>query len=867
MEFVPRDYAGRELMASEARRFGDVLRAHRIALGLTQEALAERSGLSVRGLSDLERGLRLSPHPDSVRRLADALGLDGDDRARFNAVARRAHESRQVAARELDSPTAASVHAPKPAGETPRSARNFPTQLTSFVGHEYERIQLQSLLATTRLLTLVGAGGSGKTRLALEVASSAADQFAEGAFLVELAPLVDGMLVPQQVASALRLGDVPGESVTRTLVAALRGRELLLILDNCEHVLESSKDLVAALLEACPEVRILATSRSVLGLVGETVRRVPSLSLPQQQHAIRALGLERSEAAQLFVDRAVAAAPGFSLTDQNAQAIARVCVTLDGIPLALELAAARIRTMGVAELAQRLDDCFRDLTGGGPNRPERHQTLKAAVDWSYALLGPFEQEVFASLSVFRGGFTLEAVETVCGPGSETIEGLQHLADQSLVIAEPCPDGAMRYRVLEPLRQYAAECLEAAHRTEDMRRRHADYMRSALPRRWNPVWWGPRLAEREQWVEQELDNLRAALRWLLDDQDPELAMSLAYPMGPFWLMTNRVREGRALLEALAAAIPADGEPSATRAGVLVWLGALATEDGDHSAGRAFLERGVAMARACEDSLALAYGLMWSAIHWALRQQPVRARAFAVEGLSVSRPAGYRALEALNLRVLAQIAIEMGELDEAVRLAQEALAAGREAEHPPSLVWALNALGLIRFRQGKLEAARSFLEQSLANELGSVTAAIHQSTLVYLAWISLEQGNLAQASARAMEALRIGHELLGGRAALALPLEAFAQIAVAGGQTKHALRLAGAATVCRESGTVAMSPSVRQQLERWLSAARAALGESVANAEYVAGQSLSTEQAIASAVALADSVAASAPSKSGQREGAA
>src|SRR5579864_1288418 len=264
-------------MASEPLWFGQLLREQRLRAGLTQEALAERAGLSVRGLSDLERGLRQNPHPETVRRLADGLGIDGEVRARFEAAARPAQGAHEVSAQSV--------------GARP-AAHNLPTQLTSFVGREAQRAEVARLLTSSRLVTLTGAGGSGKTRLALEVAASEAHEFADGAWLIELAPLVDGALLPQQVASVLGLIEVPGEPMTQTVVAALRTRHLLLILDNCEHLLEASRRLVAALLETCPRVHILATSRIVLSLAGETVRRVPSLSLPREQASmtVRSLG-------------------------------------------------------------------------------------------------------------------------------------------------------------------------------------------------------------------------------------------------------------------------------------------------------------------------------------------------------------------------------------------------------------------------------------------------------------------------------------------------------------------------------------------------------------------------------------------------
>jgi non-specific serine/threonine protein kinase len=726
--------------------------------------------------------------------------------------------------------------------------------------------ELRHRLTMTRLLTIVGVGGAGKSRLALELAWGFVGQYSDGVWLIELAPLFDGALVPQYVASVFGLLDMPGQVASHTLAAALRTRRLLLVLDNCEHVLTACAGLVETLLEACPHVHILATSRTILGLVGENVWRVPSLSLPDEGRRVGAGELAQSEAGRLFVERARAIAPDFVATEQNADAIAKVCLRLDGIPLALELAAARVRTLGIADLAARLDDRFRLLTGGHPSRPARQRTLRAAVDWSYELLSTTEREVFSRLCVFNGGCTLEAAEAVCSvstpdaqngwerlPVDSVLDVLEQLVDKSLVIAEPRPDGSMRYRLLETLRQYAEERLESTGKADEVRTRHADYFCEVLPRWWQPNWWGPHLANRLKCVEEELENFRAALRWLVAAGRLEPALRLGYAMGPFWFTTARVSEGRSQLAPLIAALPRDAEPSAARAGVLAWFGGFAIQDGAYPAGRKALEQALIVARASGDDLALAYALVWLAVccEWG-GLEPGLARNYAEEGAKVSRVSGYPALEAMGLRVLAQIALDAGDLHEAWRLAVQGLTAGREAEHPLSIAWALHALGLVRFRQREFESARSLFEDSLNHGRGMVAAPIRLATHVCVAWVFIEQGDLAQASARAIEALDMARSLLPGPVFLALPLEAITQIAAAANQPDRALRLAGAAAALRHDTWLRMS--VRDdQLERWVRRARAAIGEAAANAAWVGGQALDEDEAVADAVSLLTVVA--------------
>ncbi|MBV8717656.1 MAG: helix-turn-helix domain-containing protein [Chloroflexi bacterium] len=822
--------------------FGKVLREARLRADLTQKMLAERASLSTRTIQHLEAGRGL-PYADTAGRLAVALDLVGLERETFEQTARLARaRMRHPRSAQGAPPTSLDAATPWPG--------NLRQPFTSFIGREEEIRRVLTTFETTNLVTLVGVGGVGKTRLAIEVAQRASNLYADGAVFVELGGLSEPGLVPYQVATALRISEVPGAAMADTLVEGLRARRLLLVIDNCEHLLDACAALTRLLVQGCPELRVLLTSRVLLGVEGETVLRVPSLSLPVPGTTGN---VETSEAAKLFVARARSTAPRFAITPENEKAIASVCIQLEGIPLALELAAARVRSLGVSELATRLHACFSLLTGGEAERPARQQTLRAAVDWSYALLSESERAFFARLSVFNGGSSLEAIEAVCGIESTStqsvVDVLAQLVDKSLLTVEPLPDGSVRYRLLEPLRQYAADRLAEMGAAEVARTRHADHYCAALARRWQPVWWGPELAERLGWVERELENLRTALNWLLSIDGLDLVLRVLYALGPFWLVSSRVGEGYRRTAAAVAKLPLEAEPNAARAGAVVWCGGLAVQDGQHAVGQNMLQRGLDMARRCDDALAQAYALMWLAITAGLAQQTQLACSYAAQGLAVSRERGYGALEGMCLRVLAQAAFEAGDLDEAWRLSEEGLRAGRQAHHPPSIAWALETLGFIRFKQGLYSAARTFFEESLAQGRGMLAAPIRQNTIVCLALVALEEGDLVEAFEHARDALEMPLSVPGGRASQALPLEALAQIAVAARQPAAALRLAGAASARRR---LALTPSQHAQLERWLHRARALLDSPGADAAWLVGQLMSTEAVLTEVRALQASI---------------
>ena len=442
-----------------------------------------------------------------------------------------------------------------------------------------------------RLLTLTGVGGSGKTRLALEVARALVEAYPDGVWLVELAPLSEEVLVPKAVAEALKVPERPAEPLVETLVEFLRNRELLLILDNCEHLLEAAARLVDKLLDLCSHLRIMATSREAIGVEGEVRWLVPPLSVPEPQGTPSSEELGAYESVRLFGERARERDPSFSFSPPNALAAAEICRMLEGIPLAIELAAARVSTLSLEQISERLEGSLELLTHGGRTTVPRHRTLKGALGWSYDLLSESERRLFRKLSVFAGGWTLEASEAVCsGDGveeREVLDLLSGLVEKSLVMVRGVDPGGARYRLLEPVRQYALDKLEESDEVEEARRRHAEFF-LALAEETETEMKGPEQATWLDRLEAENDNLRGALSWALERGEPELGLHLAEAFWWFWEARGYFDEGRRWLE---QALAKGSRASSARARALDGVGHLALQLGEVDRAVAAAEEGL------------------------------------------------------------------------------------------------------------------------------------------------------------------------------------------------------------------------------------------------------------------------------------
>jgi predicted ATPase/DNA-binding CsgD family transcriptional regulator len=685
---------------------------------------------------------------------------------------------------------------------------NLPLQLTSFVGREREIADLRKLLTTeARLVTLTGPGGSGKTRLALAVASGLVDEFEDGLWWVELASLSDPDLVPQTVASTSGVRETPGRSLIEALVEYLESRDVLLLLDNCEHLVEACAAFSDTLLHACPELKILATSRETLALAGERIWPVPSLSTPDPHTLPQIEELGCIESVRLFVERARSREPDFALDSRNAPSVAEVCRGLDGIPLAIELAAARVGTLSVTQISDRLGYSLTLLSGRDRSVPERQRTLRAALDWSYELLDEAERKLFGRLSVFAGGFTLQAAEAVCTGGEierdEVLDLLGHVIDKSLVVAEAGEEDALRYRLLETIRQYGMEKLAEFGEAGRVPRRHAEYYLALA----EEVEQEP--SEQGAWLRRlktEQDNFRAALSWSLNPeataQSADLGLRLAVALGQrrFWA-AYALGEGRGWLDRGLAGGGASSE--SVRARALYEAGWLATVQGDYA----------------------------------------RATVCLGESRTILRELGDVSGTAISLAMLGQLTVQGGERERIDPLREEAEALLRELSDERAIAYLLVFLQWAAWDRGDYGQAVKLAEESLSlsRGLGDLYGIALGSGS--LGFVVLDKGETDRAEAQLEEGLRalldlqdkigIFHCLLG-----------LAGVAAARRHLARAARLWGAADVLGEAFAIGILPLYQRNYddESRRAATRSQLGEAAWEAAWSEGRAMSSDRAI-------------------------
>ncbi|HEX2742445.1 MAG TPA: BTAD domain-containing putative transcriptional regulator [Rubrobacter sp.] len=726
---------------------------------------------------------------------------------------------------------------------------NLPASVTSFVGREREMIEARRLLSMTRLLTLAGAGGSGKTRLALEISRDLAGLYQDGVWFVELAPLSGPDLVAQEVAGALEVQERPGQPLTGTLVDSLRDREMLLVLDNCEHLIDAAARLADELLYSCPRLRVLATSRETLGIQGEVVWQVKPLSLPEADGGASVEGLMLYEAVRLFVDRARLRLPDFELMEANAGAVSRVCRKLDGMPLAIELATARMGALVVDQVAQRLEGSLDVLSAGSRTAEPRQQTLRATIDWSHELLSQTERALFRRLSIFTGGWTLEAAEDVCS-GESIYEGdvldlLGSLVNKSLVVVA-ATGSAARYRMLEPIRQYAREKLEESGEIDEMRSRHAAFF-LALSEQAEPELSG---TQQRMWVEQlegEHDNLREAVSWVLEREGAESALRFGGALWRFWFAQGHLSEGRKWMEQILA----KGKPLSTLARVkaLEGLGWLAQSLGDPGLVEATFEEMLSLSRKLGDKGNIATALNALSGQAMQRGDHKCARELLEENLSVLRELEEEGNTATPLKkfhvlyLLAYMALnEENDPARAAALWEEDLTLARQIGDVLRIGMTMCSLGYAALLQGDYERARALCEETLAfaHELGSAVVEIIPETLVNLGLASLGLGDHERASASFEEALTMSKSA-GRKPTIINILEAMASLAGALGEASRTARLWGAAEAARELTDIALPPGDRALHEPYLADARLRLGEAAWEEALSEGRAMTTDQA--------------------------
>ncbi len=859
----------RRLM-TEPNSFGTWLRQQRRALDLTQQALADQVGCATITLRRMEAD-EYKPSNELALVLFEKLGIPESERTQWVRFARGLAEYPK---QELASST---FNQPK---------TNLPIPLTSFIGREKEIGTVKQLLAAhdrERLLTLTGAGGSGKTRLALEVATKLRDVFPDGVWFVQLAPLSNHTLVAQTVVITLGLHEEANRSALTILSDFLQSKRALLILDNCEHLIQASAQLAETLLQACPTLHILVTSREALGIAGEIPYLVPTLTTPNPHATLETL--PHYEAVRLFVERAQTALPGFALTKDNASAIAKVCHQLDGIPLALELAAARVKTLRVEQIAVRLEDRFDLLTGGSRTALPRHQTLQALINWSHDLLSEPERLLFRRLAVFGGGWTLEAAEVVSvgdGVAAEAVlDLLTQLVNKSIILAERAQGQEARYRMLETIRQYARGRLIEASDDEQICGQHLNFFLQWTEQAEAKL-RGPQQLEWLNRIEAEHDNLRAALEWsLVQAERGEDSLRLAGALFLFWHQRGHVSEGRTWL-ARALTNPVAPRAGAARARALYAAGYLAHIQGDTMAAKAVLEESAELWRAlgAVGQTGLAYAL--TSLGGSMRDlgDPGAARSIVGEAIALFREQDERwglayALCILSLAIrdqddyalarsvidesvalwqdlgdqwglrlsnsyLGEVAMRQGDYEEAKRHYADCLTIARMLGDKEAVAWGVLNLGLASLNLGDRVRAKAFFEESfsLIRESGNKSGLA--MCLYYFGYLAHFEGDNEQAKSFFEQELVLARTVapiwLRSQALFGL-----AGVAAAGGQALRAARLLGAAKVQEEAGATYIDAADNLFNERTLASAVVQLGEATFAAAWDKGRAMTFEQA--------------------------
>jgi predicted ATPase/class 3 adenylate cyclase len=721
---------------------------------------------------------------------------------------------------------------------------NLPIQLTSFIGRERELAEAKKRLAAARLLTLIGPGGTGKTRLSLQIGAELLPTFGDGVWLAELAPLADPSLILQTIASVFGLREQLGMPLNELLIDFLRAKNLLLIIDNCEHLVESCAQLADQLLHICANLKIVASSREALGIAGETVYRVPSLSLPNPDQVTRE-ALTQSESAQLFIERALAANRKFNLSDKNAASISQICRRLDGIPLALELAAARITVFSAEQIAARLDDRFRLLTGGSRTALPRQQTLRALIDWSYDMLSEEERALMRRFSVFAGGWTFEAAESICSK-QDVLSLLAQLVNKSLVTVDD-ESSEPRYRLLETVRQYARDKLLEMGESEEARNAHLDYYIHFAEAA------GAKLEQYQDMdlilrLEAEHDNLRAALEWGLE-KNIEAVLRMVWNLCNFWVRRGYEMEGRQWATAAlkkAESLPSlEGEAGhrqlTLRAYALEALAMISYGQGDNAHASQTSLQAAALARELGDNRLLGIALAFNAAGKMVVGDQTDPEDLLSEGVSAGRESGDKFSLGLALSMAGQNLVRLKDSARGRSLIEEGIATLQESGNRWALTMAMLSLGITAKFMGSYDEARQRFAvcDPIFREMGDM----HRVNMIRseLAHIERYEGHYQKAKDMYKESIvewkRIGH-----RAAIAHQLECFASIAKVEEQSQRAARLFGAAEALREKIDIPMTAMERVEYDREIADLKAGMDEKVFSSAWAEGRALTMEQAI-------------------------
>ena len=726
---------------------------------------------------------------------------------------------------------------------------NLPAQPTAFIGREAELGEIMKRLNSegVRLLTLTGPGGIGKTRMALQAAADLIDRFEDGVYFVDLAPIRDPESIPAVIAQTLGLRETTDRPLSDELIGQLRTKTMLLLLDNFEQVTGAASEVVD-LLRHCPQLKLLVTSREVLHVRGETILPVPPLALPRADPKELSIDqLTQCDAVRLFIERAQAVKPAFIVTDENARVVAKICLRLDGLPLAIELAAARIKLLPPQAMLARLEHPLEFLTSGARDLPARQQTLRNAIAWSYDLLDENEQKLFRQVSVFVGGCMVDAVEAAAGDNPARVSVLDQLGsllDKSLLREVEGTDGEPRFVMLETLREFGLERLEASGEQEMIRYRHANFFLSLAEQ----AEAGSESVEQVQWInrmEQEHDNLRAALEWSkAADGTGELCLRLAGTLGLFWEARGYFGEGRERLSAVLSTVAAQGR-TAARAKLLARAAELAYRQSDYAATVAFAEESLAICREVGDKQGIASALIKLGNAAVEAGDYLTASGFLEEALTIWRELEDKHGTARALISLGWTALRPGDTHLANERLEEALALSRELEDTRSIGFELSGLGEVAMRQGDYARATRLIEESLElrRQLGNKWGV--GVSLGMLGWVAMREGDWNRAIARLGESLEVRREI-GDMGGSAWCLERLAEVALAQGKPEKAVRLLSAASAQRIFIGSVIDPVDQPEYESTRTSLRAELGEERFAATWDEGRALTLEQAIAYAL---------------------
>jgi predicted ATPase/class 3 adenylate cyclase len=731
---------------------------------------------------------------------------------------------------------------------------NLPAQMTSFIGREKERAEIKQALRAHRLVTLTGSGGAGKSRLSLQVGTECLDQFTDGVWLVELAPVTDPALVPGTLLSTFNLREDRHRSALDVLIDYLRAKTLLLLLDNCEHLIETCAQMSEVLLQACPNLRILASSREALGIIGEFAYRVPSLNTLHPENLPSLDQLQKVDSIRLFVERAATAKPGFTLTDVNAFSLAQICYRLDGIPLAIELAASRVKVLSPDQIAARLDDRFRLLTGGSRTALPRQQTLRAMIDWSYSLLSEHEKKLFCRLAVFVGGWTLEAAEAVCGERqdqTDVLDLLTRLLDKSLVFTEET-NNEVRYHRLETIRQYSREKFFETDEVERVRDRHLDFfvqfaeLVDVKLKSRDQLLWQNRMAA-------EQDNLRAALEWGLN-RNPDSALRIVGASNLFWTAGGYSAEGfrwtqRALEQVEKTPLPeglTEELRFVARAKALCGLTRLYLALGDNANAKRVAEESVSLYRQSQDRRGLAFALIVLAYPLEFLGERAEAEAALQESYSIGRGENDVYLICRALNRLGHVIVDLyRDLDLAQRYVEESLGLAKEAGLRSQEAQAFEILGFIAIHRNDHDEARHFLKESVRayDEIGASFNVILETS--NLAHLERKLENYTEALEYYRETI-VAFRDMGQTGAVAHQLECFGFIALAQHEHQRAVQLFAAANTLREKSGTPMTPDEQVYFDEQLNSLRDKMDLKIFESAWSKGHAMRMEQAIELAV---------------------